>query len=192
DQAATAQALNNLTEIVQRYPNSEYAADARLKIDMVNDQLAGKEMTIGRYYLRQGDTLAAVGRFKTVIDRYQTTGHTPEALYRLVEAYLTLGLIEEAKRNGAVLGYNYPGDVWYRDAYRLLTDKGLRPAVEPENSERRSLVSRLPFVQDKDKAKETTVKPPGYDDAAPASDPATAAPPAAEPLAAPPEPTEPQ
>lgn len=184
DQAATAQALNNLTEIVQRYPNTEYAADARLKIDMVNDQLAGKEMTIGRYYLRQGDTLAAVGRFKTVIDRYQTTGHTPEALYRLVEAYLTLGLIEEAKRNGAVLGYNYPGDVWYRDAYRLLTDKGLRPAVEPrKGDERRSLVSRLPFVKDKD----TTVKPPGYDAAAPAPAAAPAAP-AAEPVAAPAQP----
>lgn len=183
DQAATGQALNNLTEIVQRYPNTEYAADARLKIDMVNDQLAGKEMTIGRYYLRQGDTLAAVGRFKTVIDRYQTTGHTPEALYRLVEAYLTLGLIEEAKRNGAVLGYNYPGDVWYRDAYRLLTDKGLRPAVEPTKGERRSLVSHLPFVKDK----ETTVKPPGYDEAAPAA-PAADPAPAAEPIATPAEP----
>jgi outer membrane protein assembly factor BamD len=155
DQAATGQALNSLQEIVQRYPRSEYAADARLKIDMVNDQLAGKEMTIGRYYLRQGDTLAAVGRFKTVIDRYQTTSHTPEALYRLVETYLTLGLAEEAKRNGAVLGFNYPGDPWYRDAYRLLTDKGLRPAVEP-SGERRGLISRLPFV----KNKKTTVKPP--------------------------------
>jgi outer membrane protein assembly factor BamD len=171
DQAATGQALSNLTEIVQRYPRTEYAADARLKIDMVNDQLAGKEMTIGRYYLRQGDTLAAVGRFKTVIDRYQTTSHTPEALYRLVESYLTLGLIEEAKRNGAVLGYNYPGDAWYRDAYKLLTDKGLRPAVEPHREERRSLVSRLPFVKDKD----ATIKPPAGDQGpAPAAE--TAAP----------------
>ena len=156
DQAATGQALNHLQEIVQRFPRSEYAADARLKIDMVNDQLAGKEMTIGRYYLRQGDTLAAVGRFRTVIDRYQTTSHAPEALYRLVEAYLTLGLAEEAKRNGAVLGYNYPGDPWYRDAYKLLTDRGLRPAVEP-TGERRGIMSRLPFVKDK----KATVKPPG-------------------------------
>ena len=84
DQAATGQALANLSEVVQRYPRTEYAADARLKIDMVNDQLAGKEMTIGRYYLRQGDTLAAVNRFKMVVDRYQTTTHTPEALYRLI------------------------------------------------------------------------------------------------------------
>ncbi len=175
DQAATGQALANLTEIVQRYPRTEYAADARLKIDMVNDQLAGKEMTIGRYYLRQGDTLAAIGRFKTVIERYQTTSHTPEALYRLVEAYLTLGLAEEAKRNGAVLGYNYPGDAWYRDAYKLLTDKGLRPAVEPQRSERRSLVSHLPFVKDKD----ATIKPPAAD-AAPAEVPAAEPSPALE------------
>ncbi len=94
DQAATGQALDNLRDVVLRYPNSEYASDARLKIDMVNDQLAGKEMTIGRWYLRNGDTLAAVGRFRTVVDRYQTTTHTPEALYRLVEAYLTLGLAD--------------------------------------------------------------------------------------------------
>ena len=175
DQAATGQALANLNEVVQRYPRTEYAADARLKIDMVNDQLAGKEMTIGRWYLRQGDTLAAIGRFKTVIERYQTTSHTPEALYRLVEAYLTLGLAEEAKRNGAVLGYNYPGDVWYRDAYNLLTDKGLRPAVEPAQSKKPSLVSRLPFVKDKD----ATIRPPAAD-AAPAEVPAAESPPALE------------
>ena len=110
DQAATEQALNALREVTQRFPNSEYAQDARLKIDMVNDQLAGKEMTIGRFYLRNGQTLAAIGRFRSVVDRFQTTGHTPEALYRLIECYLTIGLTEEAKRNGSVLGYNYPGD----------------------------------------------------------------------------------
>jgi outer membrane protein assembly factor BamD len=155
DQAATGQALSALQDVVQRYPTTEYAADARLKIDMVNDQLAGKEMTIGRWYLRQGDTLAAINRFKTVVDRYQTTSHTPEALYRLVEGYLTLGLIEEAKRNGAVLGYNYPGDQWYADAYKLLTSKGLKPAVEPKSGGARGLL-RLPFRKDKDR----TVKPP--------------------------------
>ena len=155
DQAATAQALSALQDVVRRYPTTEYAADARLKIDMVNDQLAGKEMTIGRWYLRQGDTLAAINRFKTVVDRYQTTSHTPEALYRLVEGYLTLGLMEEAKRNGAVLGYNYPGDQWYADAYKLLTSKGLKPAVEPKSGGARGLL-RLPFRKDKDK----TVKPP--------------------------------
>jgi len=111
-------------------------------------------MTIGRWYLRQGDLLAAIGRFKTVVDRYQTTSHTPEALYRLVEAYLTLGLTEEAKRNGAVLGFNYPGDVWYSDAYKLLTDRGLRPATEP-SGERRSLL-RIPFLH----RKGATMRPP--------------------------------
>ncbi len=131
DQATTEQALSNLREVVRRYPNSEYAADARLKIDMVNDQLAGKEMSIGRWYLRNGQPLSAIGRFKVVIDRYQTTSHTPEALYRMVEAYMTLGLTEEAKRNAAVLGFNYPGDAWYSDAYDLMNGKGLRPAVVP-------------------------------------------------------------
>ena len=155
DQAATGQALDNLREVAQRYPATEYARDARVKIDMVNDQLAGKEMNIGRYYLRQGDTLAAINRFKGVVDRYQTTSHAPEALYRLVEGYLTIGLIDEAKRNGAVLGYNYPGDPWYGDAYKLLTSSGLKPAVEPTDRGRRGIF-RIPFRRDKD----TTIKPP--------------------------------
>jgi len=156
DQAATEQALAALRDVVQRYPNSEYAQDARLKIDMVNDQLAGKEMAIGRYYLRQGQTLAAIGRFRTVVDRHQTTSHTPEALFRLVESYLTLGLTEEAKRNGAVLGYNFPGDRWYSDAYKLLNDQGLRPAVEPLTpGAKKNLLDRL--VHDKN----ATLAPPG-------------------------------
>jgi outer membrane protein assembly factor BamD len=162
DQAATGQALAALRDVVQRYPRTEYAADARLKIDMVNDQLAGKEMTIGRWYLRQGDTLAAANRFRTVIERYQTTSHAPEALYRLVETYLTLGLAEEAKRNGAVLGHNYPGDIWYSDAYRLLTSRGLRPATEPASGGGRGIF-RLPFTRDKDK----TVAPPQAEAPAP-------------------------
>src|SRR5580704_17756275 len=148
DQAATGQALENLREVTSRYPHTEYALDSRLKIDMVNDQLAGKEMTIGRWYLRQNDTLAAIGRFKNVVDRYQTTSHTPEALYRLVEAYLTLGLLDEAKKNGAVLGYNYPGDRWYSDAYDLLTSKGLRPAVIPAVVSKRS-VFHAAYTKDK-------------------------------------------
>ncbi|HVY34694.1 MAG TPA: outer membrane protein assembly factor BamD [Caulobacteraceae bacterium] len=131
DQATTEQALANLREVVRRFPTSPYAADARLKIDMVNDQLAGKEMTIGRWYLRQDQPLAAIGRFKTVIDRYQTTSHAPEALFRMVEADLTIGLFDDAKRNAAVLGFNYPGDPWYSDAYDLMSGKGLRPQVTP-------------------------------------------------------------
>jgi outer membrane protein assembly factor BamD len=136
DQAATEQALAALREVIKRYPTSEFAVDARVKLDLVQDQLAGKEMAVGRYYLRQGDPLAAIGRFKTVIDRYQTTSHTPEALYRLVTAYLALGLVDEAKRDGAVLGYNYPGDRWYLDAYKLLTAKGLKPLIPPKEKHR--------------------------------------------------------
>jgi len=141
DQGATGQALNALREVVQRYPTTDYAADARIKIDMVNDQLAGKEMTVGRWYLRNNQPLAAMNRFKTVIARYQTTSHTPEALYRMVEASLTVGLVGEAQRNAAVLGANYPGDRWYVDAYALMTARGLRPSVEPTT--RKSLPERL-------------------------------------------------
>jgi len=132
DQAATEQALSAMREVNRRYPKTEYALDARLKIDMINDQLAGKEMSIGRWYLREGDDLAAINRFRLVVDHFQTTSDAPEALYRLVEAYLTLGLYDEAKRNAAVLGYNFPGDAWYSDAYKLMTDKGMRPEVAPE------------------------------------------------------------
>ena len=131
DQAASQQALSGMREVVRRFPHSEYAEDARIKIDMINDQLAGKEMTIGRWYLRAGDTISAIGRFKTVVDKYQTTSDTPEALYRLVEAYLTLGLVGEAKKNAAVLGYNFPGEPWYADAYKLMDSKGMRPDVVP-------------------------------------------------------------
>jgi outer membrane protein assembly factor BamD len=137
DQGTTEQALTSLKDVIQRYPRTDYAADARLKIDMVNDQLAGKEMSIGRYYLREGATLAAINRFKTVIDKFQTTSHTPEALYRLTEGYATLGLMEEAKRNAAVLGANFPGDAWYSDAYRLLTDEGVQPVVKPAKAPHR-------------------------------------------------------
>jgi len=155
DQASTSEAAAALREVAKRYPASEYAADARLKIDMVNDQLAGKEMNIGRYYLRSGDPLGAIGRFRTVVDKYQTTSHTPEALYRLVEAYLTVGLVDEARRNGAVLGYNYPGDPWYSDAYKLLTNRGYRPEVAPNPNGRRGI--HLPFFG---RHKETTLPPP--------------------------------
>ena len=131
DQASTSEAGATLREVAKRYPYSEYAADARLKIDMVQDQLAGKEMNIGRFYLRNGDPMGAIGRFRTVVEKYQTTSHVPEALYRLVETYLTVGLFEEARRNGAVLGYNYPGSSWYSEAYALLTSKNLRPERAP-------------------------------------------------------------
>jgi outer membrane protein assembly factor BamD len=162
DQAATGQARAAFAEVIKRYPTTEYARDAKFKLDMTNDQLAGKEMTIGRYYLRAGDPVAAIGRFRNVLDNYQTTSHTPEALYRLVESYLTIGLAGEAVKNGAVLGYNFPGDIWYRDAYKLLTSRGLRPAVLPADYNGPGLPRLLPWGRHKD----TTVAPPAVEIAA--------------------------
>jgi outer membrane protein assembly factor BamD len=120
DQKTTKQALDALTEVTRRYPNTRYAADARIKIDLVNDHLAGKEMDIGRYYERSGRWLAAQLRFRNVIESYQTTSHTPEALFRMVETNLALGIPEEAQKAAAVLGANYPGSEWYEKAFALM------------------------------------------------------------------------
>ncbi len=136
DQGTSEAALAAMNEVLKRYPTSSYAVDAKLKIELINDQLAGKDMNVGRYYLHAGQPLAAINRFKTVLDKYQTTSHTPEALYRLVEANLMLGLRDEASHDGAVLGYNFPGDRWYSDAYKLLTNNGLKPAVAPSIHQR--------------------------------------------------------
>ncbi len=125
DQTSARQALKGLKEIVTRFPNTEYAKDATLKMALINDHLAGAEMEVGRYYIKQHLYIAAIGRFKTVVDKYQTTSHVPEALERLVECYLALGMVAEAKKNGAVLGYNFPGSNWYQDAYNLLQSKGV-------------------------------------------------------------------
>lgn len=125
DQLTTQQAMEALEQVVRRYPTSRYAADARLKIDMTRDHLAGKEMDIGRYYLRRGFHLAAINRFRNVVENYETTSHTPEALHRLVEAYVALGVDEEATQVAAVLGYNFPGSQWYEDTYRLMTREGI-------------------------------------------------------------------
>lgn len=122
DQAITLQARRALTEVIRRYPRSEYAADSRLKLDLVNDHLAGKEMEIGRHYERTGHWLAAQLRFQTVVEDYQTTSHAAEALYRLTETSLALGIPEEARRYTAVLGANYPGSEWYEKAYELIED----------------------------------------------------------------------
>ena len=122
DQRITEQARQALTEVARRYPDTKYAKDARLKVDLVNDHLAGKEMTIGRYYERSGKWLAATLRFRNVVEDYDTTSHVPEALYRLVEAYLSLGVPEEAKKAAAVLGANYPASVWYKRAYDLMEE----------------------------------------------------------------------
>ena len=127
DQRATEQALTALEEVVRRFPESRYSRDAALKIDLARDHLAGKHMEIGRYYLGQSEYLAAINRFQLVIRDYQTTTHVPEALHRLVESYLALGVTDEAQSTAAVLGHNYPGSIWYADSYVLLTGIDLRP-----------------------------------------------------------------
>ena len=120
DQAITQQASQAFGELIRRYPESRYAADARLKLDLINDHLAGKEMEVGRFYQRSGNWLAASLRFREVVEKYQTTSHAPEALERLVESYLALGVPEEARKAAAVLGKNYPDTYWYRQSLRLL------------------------------------------------------------------------
>ncbi len=137
DQALTKEALQAFDTLVQRFPDSKYARDAKLKMDLTNDHLAGKEMEIGRYYLTRGETNAAINRFRTVVKDYQTTTHTPEALHRLVECYLTLGLHTEAERVAAVLGYNYPGSKWYEDTYKII-----EPSRRKEVFENRSMVDK--------------------------------------------------
>ncbi len=121
DQEMTRQATASLREVANRFPNTKYARDARFKMDLARDHLAGKEMSVGRYYLSQKHHLAALNRFKQVIADYQQTTHVPEALYRVVEINVMLGLLEEARKVAAVLGHNYPGGDWYVDAYQLVT-----------------------------------------------------------------------
>ena len=129
EQRATELAKVALEEVVRRFPQSDYARDAELKLDMVNDQLAGKEMAIGRWYLRKDQHLPAINRFRNVILNYETTSHTAEALHRLVEAYLSVGLEQQALESGSVLFHNYPQSVWYKDTYALLIKTGV---VQPE------------------------------------------------------------
>ena len=127
DQSFAEDARATLQEVVSRFPESDYARDARLKIDLTNDHLAGKHMEVGRYYLDRGEHLAAINRFRQVIEAYQTTTHVPEALHRLTESYLALGVVPEARAAAAVLGHNFPGSEWYQDSYSLLQDGGLEP-----------------------------------------------------------------
>ena len=125
DQGLTFQALQALRTVIEVYPDSEYATSSVLKFDLAFDHLAGKEMEIGRYYLRQDHYTAAINRFRVVVEDFQTTSHTAEALYRLIEAYLALGLADEAQSAGAILGYNYRSSEWYDAGYALLTARGL-------------------------------------------------------------------
>lgn len=124
DQAITREARDALVDVLRRYPDTEYARDAQLKLDLTHDHLAGKEMDIGRYYLRRNQHIAALGRFNNVVKNFQTTSHTEEALHRSVEAYLELGLVDEAQRHAAILGHNYPESAWYGDTYKLFRRHG--------------------------------------------------------------------
>ncbi len=127
DQAATARALAALNEVSQRWPNSQYAEEARKRVIVARDQLAGKEMEIGRFYLNQRNYIGAVNRFRTVIENYQTTRHVEEALMRVAEAYMAMGITPEAQTATAVLGHNFPDSPWYKDAHTLVTSGGLEP-----------------------------------------------------------------
>ena len=111
--------------MIERYPDSEYARSSILKFDLAFDHLAAKEMEIGRYYLKRGHYSAAINRFRVVVEEFQTTTHTPEALHRLVESYLSLGLTDEAQTAGAILGFNFQATDWYEDSFKLLTGRGL-------------------------------------------------------------------
>lgn len=122
DQDLTYKAHGALVELIRRFPDSIYAQDARLKLDLTNDHLAGKEMEVGRFYLNREEYLAALGRFQLVTQKYETSSHVPEALHRLVEVHLALGLVRDAEKNAAVLGSNYPGSKWYAYSYELLTE----------------------------------------------------------------------
>lgn len=143
DQARSYNALKALDEVIARFPQSDYARDAALKVDMVRDQLAGKEMEIGRYYLNRSEHLAAINRFKRVITDYQTTSHAPEAMHRLVEAYLSIGLTGQAQQTAAVLGHNYPGSDWYADSYALMQGQGVSLPEKPDAKAGFNMFERL-------------------------------------------------
>ena len=130
DQGLTFQALQALRTVIEQYPDSEYAKSSMLKFDLAFDHLAGKEMEIGRYYLKRGNYTAGINRFRIVVQDFQTTTHTAEALHRLVEGYLALGLTDEAQTAGAILGYNYKSSPFYEDSFRLLKDRGLSPEAK--------------------------------------------------------------
>jgi outer membrane protein assembly factor BamD len=145
DQKMTQLALTSLRELTRRYPNSKYSRDAKLKLDLTYDHLAGKEMQVGRYYHTQRQYLAAINRFKVVVEKYQTTTHIPEALHRMTEGYYALGLLGEARKTAAVLGHNYPGSKWYINSYEMIennkvpisiTAKGKKVNIETVRQEK--------------------------------------------------------
>jgi outer membrane protein assembly factor BamD len=133
DQQRTEAAMKELEQVIRRYPDTEYAASARKKLDVARDQLAGKEMMIGRFYLNKKDFAGAINRFKLVVTQYQTTRHVEEALMRLTEAYMALGIVQEAQTAAAVLGHNFPDSQWYQSAYQLVQSGGLQPAENKQS-----------------------------------------------------------
>jgi outer membrane protein assembly factor BamD len=137
DQGRTEKAIAALEEVIRKYPTSEYAVSAKTKLEGARDQLAGREMSVGRYYMQRHDYIAAINRFKTVVTQYQTTRHVEEALARLTEAYMAIGIVGEAQTAAAVLGHNFPDSRWYQDAYKLVKSGGLEP-----NENRDSYISR--------------------------------------------------
>lgn len=141
DQKFTETALANLRDVVRRFPETDYAKDAKLKIDLTLDNLAGKEMEIGRFYQKRKAWLAAINRFRNVVDKYQTTSYVPEALHRLTESYLALGVLDQAQANAAVLGYNFPKSEWYRYSYNLLAPKGAAANL-PNPDDEKSFIGR--------------------------------------------------
>lgn len=148
DQAMTMMALNDLNNLISRFPESKYTRDAKLKRDLTLDHLAAKQMDIGRYYQSQEQHNAAINRFRVVISKYQTTRHVPEALHRMVESYLALGIREEAVRVAAVLGYNYPGSKWYEDTYDILDDNERARILDKNSWTSRALDSLNPWSDD--------------------------------------------
>jgi outer membrane protein assembly factor BamD len=144
DQATTEQAMVALQDVVNRFPGTPYARDARLKMDLARDHLAGREMAVGRFYQQRRLYAAGIGRFRRVVEEYQTTNHVPEALHRLTESYLALGLTDEARRTASVLGYNYPGSPWYQDSYALLVE-GAAPAAQDQPGFLRRSLSTVTF-----------------------------------------------
>jgi outer membrane protein assembly factor BamD len=134
DQGRADKAISALEEVVRKYPDSEYATAAKKKVDMARDQLAGKEMEIGRFYMNKRDFIGAINRFKVVVTQYQTTRHVEEALARLTEAYLSLGILDEAQTAAAVLGHNFPDSTWYKDSYNLVKNAGGEPTAENKAS----------------------------------------------------------
>ena len=134
DQQTSQNAMDAFRTIVQTYPKSQYAKDAADKLQVADDQLAAKEMSVGRYYEGNGQYAASIGRFRAVVDKYQTSSHIEEALFRLTEANLALGLITEAQTAAAVLGHNYPSSDWYKEAYDLLHQQGVEPKINPSST----------------------------------------------------------